>query len=112
MHEATTAGSESNGHTASGGDAMVISSRIEIMTGGYRQLLEFVDVFMGRRLASPARAAVEVNCLARGLWPAVRRGSGRGRVLMWDERATMQRGVGHYRPDERRVMLRTIVYPN
>jgi hypothetical protein len=31
---------------------------------------------------------------------------------MWDERATMQRGVGDYRPDERSVMLRTIVYPN
>jgi hypothetical protein len=30
---------------------------------------------------------------------------------MWDERATM-RGAGDYRPDERRIMLRTIVYPN
>jgi hypothetical protein len=27
-------------------DAIVISSRIEIMAGGYRQLLEFVDAFM------------------------------------------------------------------
>ncbi|HEX3535199.1 MAG TPA: TauD/TfdA family dioxygenase [Stellaceae bacterium] len=35
-----------------------------------------------------------------------------GDVLMWDERATMHRGAGDYRPDERRVMLRTIVYPN
>jgi len=35
-----------------------------------------------------------------------------GDVLMWDERATMHRGGGDYRPDERRVMLRTIVYPN
>jgi taurine dioxygenase len=34
-----------------------------------------------------------------------------GDVLMWDERATMHRGAGDYRPDERRVMLRTIVYP-
>ena len=25
---------------------------------------------------------------------------------------TMHRGAGDYRPDERRVMLRTIVYPN
>jgi taurine dioxygenase len=33
-----------------------------------------------------------------------------GDVLMWDERATMHRGAGDYRPDERRVMLRTIVY--
>jgi taurine dioxygenase len=35
-----------------------------------------------------------------------------GDVLMWDERATMHRGAGDHRPQERRVMLRTIVYPN
>ncbi len=35
-----------------------------------------------------------------------------GDVLMWDETATMHRGAGDYRPEERRVMLRTIVYPN
>ena len=35
-----------------------------------------------------------------------------GDVLMWDERSTMHRGAGDYHPDERRVMLRTIVYPN
>jgi alpha-ketoglutarate-dependent taurine dioxygenase len=35
-----------------------------------------------------------------------------GDVLMWDECATMHRGAGDYRPDERRVMLRTIVYPH
>jgi taurine dioxygenase len=35
-----------------------------------------------------------------------------GDVLMWDERATMHRGAGDYRPEDRRVMLRTIVYPN
>ncbi|MBI3517654.1 MAG: TauD/TfdA family dioxygenase [Proteobacteria bacterium] len=35
-----------------------------------------------------------------------------GDLLMWDEQATMHRGGGDYRPDERRVMLRTIVYPN
>jgi taurine dioxygenase len=35
-----------------------------------------------------------------------------GDLLMWDERATMHRGAGDYRPDERRVMLRTIVYAN
>src|SRR6266508_5264914 len=29
-----------------------------------------------------------------------------------DERATMHRGAGDYRPDERRIMLRTIVYPS
>jgi taurine dioxygenase len=34
-----------------------------------------------------------------------------GDVLMWDEQATMHRGAGDYRPEERRVMLRTIVYP-
>ncbi len=34
-----------------------------------------------------------------------------GDVLMWDERATMHRGAGDYRPEERRIMLRTIVYP-
>jgi len=33
-----------------------------------------------------------------------------GDLLMWDERATMHRSAGDYRPDERRVMLRTIVY--
>jgi alpha-ketoglutarate-dependent taurine dioxygenase len=33
-----------------------------------------------------------------------------GDVLVWDERATMHRGAGDYRPEERRVMLRTIVY--
>jgi len=35
-----------------------------------------------------------------------------GDVLMWDERATMHRGAGDSRPEERRIMLRTIVYPN
>ncbi|HTB47126.1 MAG TPA: TauD/TfdA family dioxygenase [Acetobacteraceae bacterium] len=35
-----------------------------------------------------------------------------GDVLMWDERATMHRGAGDSRPDEPRVMLRTIVYPS
>ncbi len=35
-----------------------------------------------------------------------------GDVLMWDERATMHRGAGDYQPEEHRVMLRTIVYPN
>jgi taurine dioxygenase len=34
-----------------------------------------------------------------------------GDLLMWDERATMHRGAGDYRPEEPRVMLRTIVYP-
>jgi len=33
-----------------------------------------------------------------------------GDLLMWDERATMHRGAGDYRPEEPRVMLRTIVY--
>jgi alpha-ketoglutarate-dependent taurine dioxygenase len=35
-----------------------------------------------------------------------------GDVLMWDEIATMHRGAADARPDERRVMLRTIVHPN
>lgn len=35
-----------------------------------------------------------------------------GDLLVWDERATMHRGAGDYRPHERRIMLRTIVYPN
>jgi len=35
-----------------------------------------------------------------------------GDVLMCDERATMHRGAGDYRPNERRIMLRTIVYLN
>jgi taurine dioxygenase len=35
-----------------------------------------------------------------------------GDVLMWDELATMHRGAGDSRPDEHRIMLRTIVYPN
>ena len=35
-----------------------------------------------------------------------------GDLLIWDERATMHRGAGDYRPDERRIMLRTIVYPS
>jgi taurine dioxygenase len=35
-----------------------------------------------------------------------------GDLLIWDERATMHRGAGDYDPTERRVMLRTIVYPN
>lgn len=35
-----------------------------------------------------------------------------GDLVMWDERATMHRGAGDSRPEERRVMLRTIVYPN
>src|SRR4029450_4661799 len=47
----------------------------------------------------PARSAYHPR------WPV-------GDVLIWDERATMHRGAGDYRPDERRIMLRTIVYPN
>ena len=35
-----------------------------------------------------------------------------GDLVMWDEQATMHRGAGDARPEERRVMLRTIVYPN
>ena len=35
-----------------------------------------------------------------------------GDVLMWDEIATMHRGAADARPEERRVMLRTIVHPN
>ena len=35
-----------------------------------------------------------------------------GDVLMWDEAATMHRGAGDCEPRERRIMLRTIVYPN
>jgi taurine dioxygenase len=35
-----------------------------------------------------------------------------GDVLMWDERATMHRGAGDYQPEQRRIMLRTIVYPD
>jgi taurine dioxygenase len=35
-----------------------------------------------------------------------------GDLLIWDERRTMHRGAGDSKPDERRVMLRTIVYPN
>jgi len=35
-----------------------------------------------------------------------------GDLVMWDERATMHRGAGDSRPDARRVMLRTIVYPD
>jgi len=34
-----------------------------------------------------------------------------GDVVMWDEIATMHRGAGDARPDERRIMLRTIVHP-
>ena len=33
-----------------------------------------------------------------------------GDVLVWDETSTMHRGAGDYRPEERRVMLRTIVH--
>ena len=35
-----------------------------------------------------------------------------GDVLMWDEIATMHRGAGDARPEERRIMLRTIVHPS
>lgn len=34
-----------------------------------------------------------------------------GDVLMWDELATMHRGAGDSAPEERRILLRTIVYP-
>jgi len=34
-----------------------------------------------------------------------------GDVVMWDEIATMHRGAGDSRPEERRIMLRTIVHP-
>ena len=35
-----------------------------------------------------------------------------GDVLVWDEQATMHRGAGESPEGERRVLLRTIVYPN
>lgn len=35
-----------------------------------------------------------------------------GDVLMWDECATMHRGAGDSAPEERRVLLRTIIYPD
>jgi alpha-ketoglutarate-dependent taurine dioxygenase len=35
-----------------------------------------------------------------------------GDVLMWDEQATLHRNAGDYRPEERRIMLRTIVFSN
>ncbi len=35
-----------------------------------------------------------------------------GDVVMWDEYATMHRGAGDSAPGERRVLLRTIVYPD
>ena len=35
-----------------------------------------------------------------------------GDVLVWDEQATMHRGAGDTPDGERRVLLRTIVYPN
>jgi alpha-ketoglutarate-dependent taurine dioxygenase len=35
-----------------------------------------------------------------------------GDVQMWDELATMHRGAGDYRRDERSLMLRTVVYAN
>ena len=35
-----------------------------------------------------------------------------GDVLMWDEIATMHRSAGDARPEERRIMLRTIVHPH
>jgi alpha-ketoglutarate-dependent taurine dioxygenase len=31
-------------------------------------------------------------------------------LVIWDERATMHRGAGDSRPEERRVLLRAIVY--
>lgn len=34
-----------------------------------------------------------------------------GDVVMWDEIATMHRAAGDARPEERRIMLRTIVHP-
>jgi len=33
-----------------------------------------------------------------------------GDLLMWDERATMHRGAGDYRPDEPRVMLLSLIH--
>jgi taurine dioxygenase len=35
-----------------------------------------------------------------------------GDVVIWDEIATMHRGAADARPEERRIMLRTIVHPN
>lgn len=35
-----------------------------------------------------------------------------GDVQMWDGLATMHRGARDYRRDERRLMLRTVVYAN
>ncbi len=35
-----------------------------------------------------------------------------GDLVIWDERATMHRGAGDSRPEERRVLLRSIVYPS
>jgi taurine dioxygenase len=35
-----------------------------------------------------------------------------GDLLMWDERTTVHRRAGDCHPEERRIMLCTIVYPN
>jgi hypothetical protein len=43
MHEATIAGSASIGHNSSGGVAIVICSRIEIMRARYRESSVSVD---------------------------------------------------------------------
>src|SRR5436309_14381961 len=53
MHDATSAGSDSNGHTASGGDAIVISSRIEI-TGS----ASLFGCGLARGAGEPGRAIV------------------------------------------------------
>src|SRR5947207_16007272 len=83
MHEATTAGLDSNGHTASGGDGIVISSHIEIIAGGYRQLPEFVDAFMDGaiRLGHRARGSREANCPVRR--PALHVIQHTDRNLLW-----------------------------
>jgi hypothetical protein len=57
MHDATTAGSDNNGHTVSGGAAMVISSRIEIIEGGYRYSSALVDIYGSRRRGNAAFGA-------------------------------------------------------
>ena len=74
-----------------------------ILSGG--DPLTLVDETLSELIEALAAHAVQDRFVYYHSWRV-------GDLLIWDERATMHRGAGDYRPDERRVMLRTIVYPN
>ena len=58
-------------------------------------------------LALPSRSAAKTKIELKDA-----QGKSVGDVVIWDEIATMHRGAADAAPEERRIMIRTIVHPN